>query len=71
MLTILVTELGLLVLEFFLSDEPEVINSEPLIVVLACGNLLFLDRSPERTTFVPHSLLVLIVVVVIDGVGSR
>ena len=43
MLTILVSELGLLVFEFLLRNEPEIVNSQPLVIVLARGNLLFFD----------------------------
>ena len=69
-LTLLVTVLGLLVLELFLGDEPEVVDSETLIVVLSRGDLFLLDSTLEGAALVPHRLLVLLVVVVVDGVGS-
>ena len=68
--TLLVTVLGLLVLELFLGDEPEVVDSETLIVVLSRGNFFFLDSTLEGAALVPHCLLVLLVVVVVDGVGA-
>ena len=71
MLTVLVTELSLLVFELFLGDEPEIIDSETLIVILSSSDLFLFDHTLDRTGLVSHGLLVLLVVVVIDGVGSR
>ena len=68
-LTIFVPKLSLLVFELFLSDQPEVVDSETFIVVLASGYLFFLDVSLEGTALHPHGFLVLFVVVVVDGVG--
>lgn len=68
-LTIFVSKLSLLVFELLLGDQPEVVDSETLIVVLSSGNFLFLDVSLEGTALHSHGLLVLLVVVVIDGVG--
>ena len=71
MLTVLVTELSLLVFELFLGDEPEIIDSETLIVILSSSDLFLFDHTLDSTGLVSHGLLVLLVVVVIDGVGSR
>ena len=70
MLSILVTELGLFVLKLFLSDEPEVVDSETFVIVLSGGDFLFLDGFLKGTTLVPHRLLVLLVVVVINSVST-
>ena len=43
MLTILVAQLGFLVLFLLLGDQPEVVDSEALIIVLSCGDLFSLD----------------------------
>ena len=71
MLTVLVTKLSLLVFELFLGDEPEIIDSETLIVILSSSDLFLFDHTLDSTGLVSHGLLVLLVVVVIDGVGSR
>ena len=70
MLTVFITEFGLLVLELFLGYEPEVVDSETLVVVLARGNLLFFDETLECSALVSHRLLVLVIVVIVDSVGS-
>ena len=70
MLSILVTKFSLLVLKFLLGDEPEVVDSETLVIVLTCGYLFFLNKAFESTALIPHRLLVLLIVVVINGVGS-
>ena len=70
MLTILVPELGLLVLELFFRDEPEVVDSETLIVVLTCRNFFLLDVALQSTAFISHSPSILFIVVIIDGIGA-
>ena len=70
MLTILVPELGLLVLELLFGDEPEVVDSETLIVVLTCRNFFLLDGALQSTAFISHSPSILLIVVIIDGIGA-
>lgn len=70
MLAILVSQLSLLVLQLFLGDEPEVVDSQTLVVVLTRGNLFLLDQALERAALIAHRLLVLLVVVVVDGVSA-
>ena len=67
-LTVLVAELSLLVLFFLLGDQPEVVDSETLIVVLARGDFFSFDLALEGTSLHTERLLELIIVVVIDGV---
>ena len=67
-LTVLVTELSLLVLFFLLGNQPEVVDSETLIVVLARGDFFSFDLALEGTSLHTERLLKLIIVVVIDGV---
>lgn len=45
MLAILVSELCLLVFELFFGDEPEIVDPETLVVVLARSHLLFLNGA--------------------------
>ena len=68
--SILVTKLGLLIFFLFLSDEPKVVDSETLIVVLAGSDLLLLNRAPQGTALHAHRLLVLVVIIVIHSVGA-
>ena len=70
MLSILVSKLGLLVFELLLGNEPEVVDSQTLIVVLARSHFFLFDGAFECTTLVPHRLLVLFVVVVVDRVST-
>ena len=70
MLTILVPELGLLVFELLFGDEPEVVDSETLIVVLTCRNFFLLDGALQSTAFISHSPSILLIVVIIDGIGA-
>ena len=69
MLTIFVSQLSLLVFQLFLGDKPEVVDSETLIVVLPRGDFFFFDEALECTALVPHRLLVLLIIVIIDSVG--
>ena len=70
MLTILVSKLGLLVLELLLGHQPKVVDTQTLIVVLTGGDFLFLDGALKGTTFIPQYSPLLFVIVVIDGLGS-
>ena len=69
MLTILVSKLGLLVLELLLGHQPKVVDTQTLIVVLTGGDFLFLDATLKGTTFIPQHSPLLFVIVVIDGLG--
>ena len=69
-LAIFVSQLGLLVLELLLRDEPEIIDSQALIVVLASGHLFLLDQPLKCTALISHSFLILVIVIVINRIGS-
>ena len=69
-LAVFVPEFGLLVLELLFGNEPEVVNSETLIVVLTGRNFLFLNVALQSTAFVSHRPSILFIVVIIDGVGA-
>ena len=70
MLTVLVSKLGLLVLELLLGHEPEIIDTQTLIVILTGGNFFLLDGTLKGTTFIPQHSPLLFIIVVIDGLGS-
>ena len=69
-LALLVPILCLLVFELFLAHEPEVVDSETLVVIKTCEIFLPLDGLFQLTTLKPQRSLVLFVVVVVDSVGS-
>ena len=69
-LTVFVPELGLLVLELLFGDEPEIVDSETLIVVLSCCNFFLFNVALQSTAFVSHRSSILLIVVIIDGVGA-
>ena len=71
MLTVLVSKFSLLVFKLLLGDEPEIIDSESLIVILACGDFLLLDRLFKGTTFISERFLGVFIVVIIDGIGPQ
>ena len=71
MLTVLVSKFSLLVFKLLLGDEPEIIDSESLIVILACGDFLLLDRLFKGTTFISERFLGVFIVVIIDGVRPQ
>lgn len=68
-LTLLVSKLSLLVLEFLLADEPEVVNSESFVVVLT-GRLLFdLDHVFELPALVSEGPFVGLVIDIVNRLG--
>ena len=69
-LAVFVSEFGLLVLELLFGNEPEVVNSETLIVVLTSRNFFLLNSALQSTALISHSPPVLLIVVIIDCVGS-
>ena len=70
MLAIFVSEFSLFVLKLLLYDEPEIVDSKPLIVILSSCDFLLFNGFLESTALVSHRLLVLLVIVVYDLVGQ-
>ena len=70
MLTILVSKLGLLVLELFLGHQPEIVDTKTFIVILTSGDFFPLDGTLKGTSFIPQHFLLLFVIVVINGLSS-
>ena len=70
MLTIFVSELGLLILELLLGHQPEIVYSKTFIVVLTGRNFLLLNVALQSTALIPHGPPILFIVIIIDGIGS-
>lgn len=70
MLALLVAQLCLFVLEFLLADEPEVVNTQPLVVVESNLVLLLLYERHKSTALHAESFLKLVVVDVINGLRT-
>ena len=70
-LTLLVAKLGLLVLEFFLADQPEVVDTKTLVIVMSDLTLFLLDHVFEFTALNTQGPLKLVVIDIVDGVGAR
>jgi hypothetical protein len=68
-LPLLVSFLGLLVFEFLLGNDPEVVDSLTFILVESCEIFFFLDLLLQHSDLFPDRLLVVFVVNVVDGIG--
>ena len=67
--SLLVPELGLLVFQLFLADEPEVVDSQTLVVIQTGELLLVLDGLFKGTVLDSESLFVVLIIDISDSLG--
>jgi len=69
-LALFVTKLGLLILQLLLANEPEVVDPQSFVVVEADEIFFFFDELLEVTRLNSQSLLELVVINIVNGVGT-
>jgi hypothetical protein len=69
-LALLISQFSLLILELLFAYEPEVVDSQALVVVKADQIFFLFNLLLKFTRLDPESLFVVFVMDVVDGVGT-